>query len=154
MSGNQQRFGGMDFDITFGTTIIHVESVSLDITDNTTATQTRGVPNGWVKGDKSASGEIEVDEDEFKKLNEEARTAGSWEDLAPGDLLFYAETSGGTSKIEAFGCKLKVTGAIGFDPKGGEKATKKIAFDVTAPEFVRFDGVPVIGSSSLRGIVG
>lgn len=149
-----QRIGGMDFDITIGTTLIHVESITLDVTDNSAATQTRGVPNGWVKGDKSAEGEIELDEHEFKKLNEEARTAGSWEDLPETDILFYAETASDYTKIEAFGCKFKVSSVLNFDPKGGEKATKKIAYVVTAPEFIHLDGVPIIGEASLRGIVG
>lgn len=149
-----QRIGGMDFDITIGTELIHVETISLDITDNSAVAQTRGVPDGWVKGDKSAEGEIELSESEFKKLNEEARRAGSWEDLEPFDILFYAETSSDKSKVEAFGCKLKVTSALGFDPKGGAKATKKLAYMVTAPEFVRLDGVAIIGEASLRGIVG
>lgn len=149
-----QRIGGMDFDITIGTTEIHVESITLDVTDNSGVSKTRGVPDGWVKGDKSAEGEIELSEKEFKKLNEEARRAGSWEDLPTTDILFYAETATDFSKVEAFGCKLKIASALNFDPNGGEKATKKVAYMVTAPEFIRLDGVPLIGEASLRGIVG
>ncbi|HEO9045955.1 TPA: DUF2597 family protein [Enterobacter kobei] len=149
-----RRIGGMDFDITVGTTLIHVESVSLDVTDNSAVTQTRGVPDGWVNGDKSAEGEMELSESEFKKLNEEARLAGSWDDMDVFDILFYAETVSDYSKIEAFGCKLKVTSALSFDPKGGEKAKKKVAFMVTSPDFIHLDGVRIIGIDSLRGIVG
>ena len=149
-----QRIGGMDFDITVGTEVIHVESVSLDITDNTAAAQSRGVPDGYVQGDVSAEGEFELDEKNFAVLNERARAAGSWRALEALDVLFYASTAALTTKVEAFGCKLIVTSPIGFDPKGGEKATKKLKYLVTAPEFVRIDGVPILSESDLLNIVG
>ena len=149
-----QRVGGMDFDISIGTTLIHVDSISLDVTDNSAVAYTRGVPNGWIKGDKSAEGEMELDEAEFKKLNELARQAGSWEELEVFDILFYAETAGDQSRVEAFGCKLKLSSALNMEPSGGEKATKTVAYMVTSPEFIHLDGVPIIGEASLRGIVG
>jgi hypothetical protein len=144
----------MDFDVTIGTDMIHVESVSLDITDNTAVAQSRGMPDGYVKGDVSAEGEIELDEKNFALLNERARAAGGWRDLEAMDMLFYASTGKFSTKVEAFGCKLIVTSTLNFDPKGGEKATKKLKYLVTAPEFVRIDGVPITGGSDLRGIVG
>lgn len=149
-----QRIGGMDFDITVGTDQVHVESVSMDITDNTAVAQSRGVPDGHVKGDVAAEGEFEFDEKNFAKLNEQARAAGSWRDLEPVDILFYADAGGMSTKVEAFGCKLIVTAPLNFNPKGGEKATKKIKYLVTAPEFVRIDGVPILSESDLRNIVG
>ncbi|HFI1904555.1 TPA: phage protein [Enterobacter roggenkampii] len=148
------RVGGMDFDVTVGTEMIHVESVSLDITDNTAVAQSRGVPDGYVRGDVAAEGEIELDEKNFAALNELARMAGSWRDLEALDMLFYASTGSFSTKVEAFGCKFIVTNPLNFDPKGGEKATKKIKYLVTAPEFVRIDGVPILGASDLRNIVG
>ncbi|WP_407226357.1 phage protein [Enterobacter roggenkampii] len=149
-----QRIGGMDFDITVGTDVIHVENVSLDITDNTAVAQSRGVPDGYVKGDVAAEGEIELDEKNFAALNEQARTAGSWRDLPPLDMLFYASAGGLSTKVEAFGCKFIITNPLNFDPKGGEKATKKLKYLVTAPEFVRIDDVPILSESDLRNIVG
>lgn len=149
-----QRIGGMDFDVTVGTDVIHVESVSLDITDNTATAQSRGVPDGYVKGDMSAEGELELDEKNFKLLNEQARAAGSWRDLDVLDMLFYASAGSASTKVEAFGCKLIVTAPLNFDPKGGEKATKKLKYLVTAPEFVRIDGVPILSEDDLRNIVG
>lgn len=148
------RVGGMDFDVTVGNEMIHVESVTLDITDNTATAQSRGVPDGVVKGDVSAEGEIELDEKNFYLLNEQARAAGSWRDLEPMDMLFYASAGAFSTKVEAFGCKLIVTSPLNFDPKGGEKATKKLKYLVSAPEFVRIDGVPILSESDLRGIVG
>lgn len=149
-----QRIGGMDFDITVGTDLIHVESVSLDITDNTAVAQSRGVPDGYVRGDVAAEGEIELDEKNFALLNEQARAAGSWRDLAPLDMLFYASTGTFSTKVEVFGCKFIVTSPLNFDPKGGEKATKKLKYLVTSPDFVSIDGVRIMGASDLRNIVG
>ncbi|MEM5487059.1 phage protein [Enterobacter cloacae] len=149
-----QRIGGMDFDITVGTDLVHVENVSLDITDNTAVAQSRGVPDGYVKGDVAAEGEFEFDEKNFARLNELARSAGSWRDLEPVDILFYASAGDTSTKVEAFGCKLIVTSLLNFDPKGGEKATKKVKYLVTAPEFVRVDGVKILSESDLRNIVG
>ncbi|RTP98385.1 DUF2597 family protein [Enterobacter sp. WCHEn045836] len=149
-----QRIGGMDFDITVGTDQVHVESVTLDITDNTAVAQSRGVPDGYVKGDVSAEGEFEFDEKNFATLNEHARSAGSWRELEPVDVLFYADVGNMSTKVEAFGCKLIVTGPLNLNPKGGEKATKKIKYLVTATEFVRIDGVPILGGRDLRNIVG
>lgn len=60
------RIGGNSIDITLGTQIIHVKTVSVDITDNTAATQSRGIPDGYVAGDVSAEGEMEVDTKNFK----------------------------------------------------------------------------------------
>ncbi|WP_312156327.1 phage protein [Lelliottia nimipressuralis] len=148
------RLGGMDFDIMIGTTQVHVESITLDITDNTAVAQTRGVPNGYVNGDVSAEGEMELDEQNFKKLNAAARAAGSWRDLGVFDILFYGQVVGETSKIEAFGCKLTISSLFGADPKGGEKSTKTVPYKVTAPEFISIDGVSYLSSSDLRGIVG
>lgn len=147
-----QRIGGADFDITVGTELIHVETATLDIEDNGATSQTNGVPDGWVKGDKSASGEMVVSESEFKKLLAQARAAGSWEDLRPADLLFYAKTYSDFVKIEAFGCKFKISSLLNIDSKGGEKSTRTLPFEVTSPDFIHIDGVPYIGPDSLNGI--
>lgn len=148
------RVGGMDFDITVGTDVIHVESVSLDITDNTAVAQSRGVPDGFVRGDVAAEGEIELDEKNFAVLNDLARAASSWRDLPPLDMLFYASTGSFSTKVEVFGCKFIITSPLNFDPKGGEKATKKLKYLVTSPDFVIIDGVKILGASDLRNIVG
>ncbi|HHG5564769.1 phage protein, partial [Pseudomonas aeruginosa] len=53
------RISGMNFDITLGDLQVHVEKATLDITDNSAVAQTRGVPDGFVDGDVTASGEYE-----------------------------------------------------------------------------------------------
>ncbi|GEC67516.1 hypothetical protein RTE01_21510 [Raoultella terrigena] len=46
-----KRISGASFDTYWGTDLIHVEKLTLDITDNTALAQTKGVPDGYVDGD-------------------------------------------------------------------------------------------------------
>lgn len=149
-----RRFGGMDFDISLGTTQLHVESATLDVTDNTAVALTRGIPDGFVDGEVSAEGELVLDEKNFAKLGAEARAAGSWRGMPVFDILFYAETAEGKSRVQAFGCKLKLSSLFSADPKGGEKSTKTVPFIVTSPDFVWLDGLPYLSAKDTRGIVG
>lgn len=147
------RIGGQAFDIIIGTEIVHVENINLDITDNTSVAQNRGVPNGHVDGDCTAEGEIEVDTLNFKKISAAARAAGSWRASPVTDALFYANTGDEELKIEIFGVKLILTSVLTVNPKGGEKATHKIKYLVTSPNFVRIDGVPVLSETDVRDLL-
>lgn len=82
------RISGMNFDITLGDLQVHVEKATLDITDNSAVAQTRGVPDGFVDGDVTASGEYELDAANFALLIEAAKRAGSFRKLEPVDSLF------------------------------------------------------------------
>lgn len=148
------RVGGMSFDINLGTEVIHVKTISLDVTDNTTAVQTRGVPDGHVAGDMAAEGEMEVDTKNFKKIGVAAKQAGSYRAMPLVDILFYANTGDEEIAVEAFGCKLIVTSPLAFDPKGGETATHKIKYLVTSPDFVHIDGTPMLSESDVRDLIG
>ena len=148
------RIGGMDFDITLGTELIHVKTITLDITDNTATAQTRGVPDGHVAGDVMAEGEMEMDTRNFKKIGAVARAAGSYRGMPTTDILFYANTGDEELRVEAFGCKLIVTSPVSFDPKGGETAMHKIKFLVTSPDFVHIDGVSILSETDVRDLVG
>ncbi|EIY4984775.1 DUF2597 family protein [Klebsiella oxytoca] len=148
------RIGGMDYDVSFGTEEVHVESCTLDITDNTAVAKNKGRPAGHVNGDCTAEGEIEVDEKNFNKLNVAAGAAGGWRRLRPGDMLFYANTGDEVSKVEAFGCKLILTSIINIDPNGADKSTKKIKFLVTGEEFIKINGVPVLSEDDVSGLAG
>lgn len=148
------RIGGMDFDVSIGTELVHVTTATLTITDNTAVALTRGVPDGFVKGDVSAEGELELDEKNFKVMAALASAAGSWRGIEPFDILFYAKAGDTTSKVEAFGCKPLLTDLINITPSGGEKATKKVKFIVTDPEFVSIDGVSVLSTEDVRDLVG
>ncbi|WP_455825038.1 phage protein [Pseudomonas graminis] len=146
------RIGGKNFDITLGDLQIHVESCTLDITDNTAVAQSRGVPNGHVDGDVSCSGEFEFDTSNFNLLIEAARTAGSFRQLEPFDSVFFAKAGDEELRIEAFGCKLKVSSLLSVDPKGGEKSKHKVPFDVTSPDFIRVNGVPYLAAAEIEGL--
>ena len=51
-----KRISGMSFDTYLDGDLIHIEKITLDITDNSAAAQTRGVPDGHVDGDANRSG--------------------------------------------------------------------------------------------------
>ncbi len=146
------RIGGKNFDINLGDLQIHVESCTLDVTDNTAVAQSRGVPNGHVDGDVSCSGEFEFDTSNFNLLIEAARTAGSFRQLEPFDSVFFAKAGDEELRIEAFGCKLKVSSLLSVDPKGGEKTKHKVPFDVTSPDFIRVNGVPYLAAAEIEGL--
>lgn len=146
------RISGMNFDINVGDMLIHVETATLDITDNSAAVQTGGVPDGWVDGDVSASGELELDTANFNLLIEAARKAGSFRRLEPFDSLFYAKTPTDEIRVEAFGCKPKISSLLNIDPKGGEKSKHKVPFDVTSPDFIHINGVPYLDAAEIEGL--
>lgn len=146
------RIGGKNFDINLGDLLVHVESCTLDITDNTAVSQSKGVPNGYVDGDVAASGEFEFDTSNFNLLIEAAGTAGSFRQLEPFDSVFFAKAGEEELRIEAFGCKLKVSSLLSVDPKGGEKSKHKVPFDVTSPDFIKINGVPYLAAAEIEGL--
>lgn len=146
------RIGGKNFDINLGDLLIHVESATLDITDNTAVAQDKGVPNGFVDGDVTASGELELDTQNLNLIIESARQAGSFRKLATFDTVFFAQTADEELRVEAFGCKLKISSVLSIDPKGGEKTKHKLPFDVTSPDFVRINGVPYLDTTETEGL--
>lgn len=148
-----ERISGMSFDVSFNGRIIHVKTATLDVTDNTKAIQERGVPNGWVRGDVEASGEIEIDTVNFQILGEAAREAGSWRDIEEADFLFFAQAAKSELKVEAFGCKLVVSGLLNIDTKGGDTLSHKVKFMVTSPDFVKIDGTPILSATDVRDIM-
>ncbi|MNJ32848.1 hypothetical protein D3C77_275240 [compost metagenome] len=146
------RIGGKNFDVNLGDLVVHVESCTLDITDNTAVAQDKGVPNGHVDGDVSASGEMEFDTANFNLLVEAARSAGSFRALQPFDTVFFAKAGEEEMRIEAFGCKLKVSSLLSIDPKGAEKSKYKVPYDVTSPDFIKINGVPYLDASEIEGL--
>ncbi|KAA8697161.1 MULTISPECIES: phage protein [Pseudomonas] len=146
------RIGGKNFDVNLGDLLVHVESCTLDITDNSKVAQTRGVPDGYVDGDVSAAGEFELDSTNFGLLIDAARAAGSFRELEAFDSVFFAKAGDDELRIEAFGCKLKVSSLLSIDPKGGEKTKHKVPFEVTSPDFIRINGVPYLSSTEIEGL--
>ncbi|MBI6895255.1 DUF2597 family protein [Pseudomonas putida] len=146
------KISGMNFDINVGDLKIHVETATLDITDNSAVAQTRGVPDGWVAGDVAASGELELDTTNFNLVIEAAGKAGSFRQLETFDQLFYAKTPTDEIRVEAFGCRFKISSLLNIDPKGGEKTKHKLPFDVTSPDFIHINGVPYLSADEIEGL--
>jgi len=146
------RIGGKNFDVNLGDLLVHVETCTLDITDNTAVAQDKGVPNGYVDGDVAASGEMEFDTSNFSLLIEAAKQAGSFRELETFDTVFYAKAGDEELRVEAFGCRLKVSSLLNIDPKGGEKSKHKVPFDVTSPDFIRINGVPYLAAVEIEGL--
>ena len=146
------RIGGKNFDVNLGDLQVHVESCTLDITDNSATAQTRGVPNGHVDGDVTASGEFEFDSLNFNLLIDAARSAGSFRQLETFDSVFFAKAGDEELRVEAFGCKLKVSSLLSIDQKGGEKSKHKVPYEVTSPDFIRINGVPYLAAAEIEGL--
>ncbi|EDE2692424.1 DUF2597 family protein [Salmonella enterica subsp. enterica] len=148
-----ERISGMSFDVSFNGRVIHVKTITLDVTDNTKAIQERGVPGGWVRGDVEASGEIELDTVNFQLLGEAAREAGSWRDIEEADFLFFAQAAKTELRVEAFGCKLVISNLLNIDSKGRDTLSHKIKYLVTSPEFVKIDGTPILSATDVRDLI-
>ena len=146
------KIGGKNFDVNLGDLLVHVESGTIDITDNSTVAQTKGVPNGHVDGDVAAAGELELDTTNFNLLIEQAKSAGSFRELEPFDIVFFAKAGDEELRIEAFGCKVRISSLLSLDPKGGEKNKHKIPFDVTSPDFIKINGVPYLSADEIEGL--
>ncbi len=149
-----KRISGQSTDVRIDGDLIHIEKVTLDITDNTAAAQTQGVPDGFVSGDVAAEGELELSSKAFQQLTATARRAGSWRGIEPVDLMFYAKAGNEELKLEAFGCKLLPTNLLDNDPKGGAVLTHKVKYVVTSPDFVRINGVPYLDAEDTRNLIG
>ena len=148
-----QRISGQSFDTNMDGELIHVEKISLDITDNTAAASTRGVPDGFTAGDVAGEGEIELSSKTFQQLSAKAKAAGSWRGIDVVDFLFYAKVGSEEVKVEAFGCKLIISNILDIDPKGGALTTHKVKYFVTSPKFVNINGVPYLESSATESLI-
>lgn len=147
-----ERISGKSFHISLDDIQIKVESFSLKIEDGRAVANTNGVPNGYVDGEVSASGDLEVDAQNFKLITKAAQRAGSFKQLKPWDLVAFAQVGGAKQKIEAFDCLFKINDLLSIDSKGGEKSKHKLTFDVTSPDFVRIDGVPYLSAAETQGL--
>ena len=149
-----QRISGKNFDISIGDLAITVNKTTLTIEDKTEVAKDGGVPNGFVDGEVSASGDLELDALAMGILGEAAKSAGSWRALEPFDMLFYAKTGQNEEmKVEAFGCKLLLDSLLDVDKAGGQKHISKVKYLVTSPDFIRINGVPYLRPEETEGLV-
>jgi len=54
--------------------------------------------------------------------------------------------------VEAFGCLLNLKDIMDYDPTSDKKATVKIGFEVTSPNFVKINGVPYLDPARVEGL--
>lgn len=146
------RLSGMNFNVNLGDTMIHVDTATLTITDNSAVSQTSGVPDGYVDGDVAANGELNVNASQFALVSAEAKKAGAWRAMETFDIMFYGKTAKDEVKVEAFGCRIKLSDILDVDKKGGQASLFKIPFDVTSPDFVHIDGVPYLRPEEIENI--
>ena len=147
-----QHLSGQDFDIMVGDLMLHVEAMNASITDNRKAVMSGGVPNGYVNGDVSCSGELELDTRNFNLFMESAKAAGSFQEIEPFDLLVMGKSLKDEQKLEFFECLPTVTDLVNIDQKGGEKTKHKVPFEVTGSDFVRINGVPYLSENATRNL--
>ena len=147
------RLSGMNFNVNLGDIMVHVDTATLSITDNSAVSQTGGVPDGAVDGDVSANGELSVNASNFALISDAAKRAGSWRGMEPFDIMFYGKTSKDEMKVEAFGCRIKLSDILDIDKKGGQASLFKIPFDVTSPDFGHINSVPYLRPDEIENIV-
>lgn len=147
------RVSNSSFSFKLGDYRLIAEKASLAIEDGRKAVKDAGVPNGYIPGEVSASGEIELDAAAMGVLTEAAKTAGSWQEIPIVDLLFFAKGTKEESKTEAFGCLLNISDLPEYDPTSDKKAITKIPYEVTSPDFVRIGGVPYLSKDRTEDLV-
>lgn len=146
------RISGMNFNVNMGDIMVHVDTATLSITDNSAVSQTSGIPDGYVDGDVAASGELNVNASQFSLISDAAKSAGSWRGMQVFDIMFYGKTAKDEVKVEAFGCRIKLSDLLDIDKKGGQASMFKIPFDVTEPDFVHINGVPYLRPEEIENI--
>jgi len=148
------RINGKSFDVRLMGFMIHVESFTLSIEDNSTTAKQKGVPNGWLEGDVAASGDITLDIANFQLIGAAARVAGSWRDLPAFPIDAYAAGANTVGPelmhVRAHGCKLKITDVMNVDPNSTDKSTVTLSYEVTDPNFVWINGTPYLRDSEFR----
>lgn len=149
-----KRITGRNMNVFMGGFPVMFKNASLNIEDGSEAAMTAGMPDGWVEGDKKASGEIEVDYKYFKVIAGLAKISGSYSDIEPLDIDFPAATTGEAFHAKAFGCKLMLSDIVNADKNGKTVGSVKIPYFVTSPDFVEIDSVPYASASESIGIWG
>jgi hypothetical protein len=141
MSGN--RLNSLAFDVAVGAFLVHFETMSLSISDDGGTAMDNGLPNGWLEGNLSGSGQFVLDSKNLMILNEAARNAGSWQTLEPLDIIAVGGAGHEGVAITASKCKLKLTELLNLDKSSKDKTKHTLDFEVTGSEFVTINGVPV-----------
>ncbi|TOH54219.1 phage tail protein [Vibrio parahaemolyticus] len=147
------RISGKNMHFSMGDYKLKAQKVTLSITDNSAVNKTSGVPDGYVDGDVEASGEMELTTQQFNQLSKAAKQAGSWRGMPDFDALFYGKIDKDELKIEAYGCRIKISDLLDADSNGGSVLVHKLPFEVTSPDFVKINGVPYLRPDETEDLV-
>ncbi|EJG2229455.1 DUF2597 family protein [Vibrio parahaemolyticus] len=147
------RISGKNMHFSMGDYKLKAQKVTLSITDNSAVNKTSGVPDGYVDGDVDASGEMELTTQQFNQLSKAAKQAGSWRGMPDFDALFYGKIDKDELKIEAYGCRIKISDLLDADSNGGSALVHKLPFEVTSPDFVKINGVPYLRPDETEDLV-
>ena len=147
------RISGKNMHFSMGDYKLKAQKVTLSITDNSAVNKTSGVPDGYVDGDVEASGEMELTTQQFNQLSKAAKQAGSWRGMPDFDALFYGKIDKDELKIEAFGCRIKISDLLDADSNGGSALVHKLPFEVISPDFVKINGVPYLRPDETEDLV-
>lgn len=147
------RFSGRSFDTTLFGEYVHVKSATATINDESEAAFTRGVTDGYTDGKVSCDVELELDLKQFQKVHAAAKSAGSYRNIEPDDIMFYANNGEDEEKIQLFGVKLLISDLLSVDPESTDKSTRKLKGFVTSPLFVNINGVPYLSTDDTRGLI-
>ncbi|EJQ6596279.1 DUF2597 family protein [Vibrio parahaemolyticus] len=147
------RISGKNMHFSMGDYKLKAQKVTLSITDNSAVNKTSGVPDGYVDGDVEASGEMELTTQQFNQMSKAAKQAGSWRGLPAFDALFYGKIDRDELKIEAYGCRIKISDLLDADSNGGSALVHKLPFEVTSPDFVKINGVPYLRPDETEDLV-
>ncbi|NQZ06963.1 MAG: DUF2597 family protein [Algicola sp.] len=139
-----EHISGKSLRVKFGVHQVLFDEFDLTIDDQTGPASTGGRPDGFVDGETSASGTLTLAHKYFKVFSDAAKAAGSYKAMPLFDIVTYGKTTGSELKIEAFGCKLKISDLLKIDPNGKDKSSIKLDYFVTSPDFVNIDGVPYL----------
>lgn len=143
------HISGADVDVLIGTKSVNIKQFTVNIEDGTKPTYTRGVANGHVRGQTSASGEITVDTENFNLIMESARDAGDFQSLSPFDIVGLGKTPDQELKVASFGCKLRISKLLDSNGDGGDKLEHTLPYDVTDPRFVEINDTPYLSQAHL-----
>jgi hypothetical protein len=145
-------YSGLDVDVVLDASLmVTFDKVTLKIDDASKEAMSKGRPNGSLRGAVSAGGDITLQTAELKKILDLAKRSGSFQQLAPFDMVINADNvDDGSFKVEAFGCKFKLADLIDADANGEGQLMHTINFFVTGKEFVNINGVPYLRTSDIE----
>lgn len=148
-----KRISGKEVRSYVGDYEVIAEKLNLKIDDKREVAYLRGVPNGYLDGETAADGSITLDSQHFTMLVDGLIAEyGTFQDIPPLDIKFFASAGGLTKDLDAFGCLLKISDLWDSEGAGGKKTEHTIPFSITSPDFIHIDGAPYLSVKSVENI--